>query len=341
MRSAIWAIAEVCFMLCALCLATGNTAWAQELPWPVVINPDLPLVKQMGLTPQLLQVLRGVDQRRVLYLERLKQYDRAPELFTFLQAMSFDELLGLVVATPRILWADQELSHILVKTLVEQHHVPDQHMDRLPDPAILALADYLSQEKDSRCLSLYEGLLAKKGKGPDGALTEIYGIGRYWSRTGNYAKAAETFLRAPNYSTVKPLLANCTLEAARQYLRLGDEKKAFVLYESVSSYGYAWATGMSYADRASQLIRQGKHAEARKLLTTPVEGQYADQMKIILFERLGESYYQTKEFEQAARYFQQSVKQYESIPNLLQEHGLESVVDSAKRRLSEIAANKH
>ena len=121
---------------------------------------------------------------------------------------------------------------------------------------------------------------------------------------------------------------------------MGDEKRAFEQYESVARFGYGWGTGMAIVDQSGYLIGRGKHEEARKLLVTPVTGLYADQIKVIMLERLGNSYHQTKEYEPAEKSLREAIKLYESIPNPLQGHGVEYVVESARRLLSEIEGKK-
>ncbi|MBI3923320.1 MAG: tetratricopeptide repeat protein [Armatimonadetes bacterium] len=389
--------------LCTMLLALCSVLHAQpQLPWPKSLDPYLPLVKQIGLPPEVMKALQpvgvkslkvensvpkpvkvdlssllppgaqvaatqaggdkgalpgpetvrspqvkvespmpqGADQRQVLYLERIKKGDQSPELFAYLKQIPFKELVTLIEKTPNFELQPEErqLRMALVKTLIETHNVSPESAGSLPEAVVLAVAEYYAGLKDERCVKLYEGLLAKRKIGPHTWLPELYGLGRYWSRTGNYAKAAGTFLRAANYSTDKPLLANCTLEAARQYLRMGDEKRAFEQYESVARFGYGWGTGMSIVDQAGYLMGRGKHEEARKLLVRPVTGQYADQIKVIMLERLGYSYHQTKEYEPAEKCLREAIKLYESIPNPLQGHGVEYVVESARRLLSEIEA---
>lgn len=285
---------------------------------------------------------RGADQRQVLYLERIKKGDQSPELFAYLKQIPFKELVTLIEKTPNFELQPEEkqLRMALVKTLIETHKVSPESVGSLPEGVVLAVAEYYAGLRDERCVKLYEGLLAKRKLGPHTWLPELYGLGRYWSRTANYAKAAGTFLRATKYSTDKPLLANCTIEAARQYLGMGDEKRAFEQYESVAKFGYGWGTGMAIVDQAGYLMGRGKHEEARKLLVTPVTGQYADQIKVIMLQRLGYSYHLTKEYEPAEKCLREAIKLYESIPNPLQGHGIEYVVESARRLLSEIEAKK-
>ena len=90
---------------------------------------------------------------------------------------------------------------------------------------------------------------------------------------------------------------------------------------------------MALYDQATTLMSQGKHIEARQLLQQPVQGQYADQIKVGLLSLLGDSYYRTQEFQKARQYNQEAVAGYASLTNPLQGEGLQALVATSKERL--------
>lgn len=372
-------------LLLSLIAAGAAAAQPPPRPWASRLDPYIPLLKQIGFTPELLAVLQSVhiqglegedtlpkpvsaarataaatvgpvrvtgvpsapgssnqqaavndqavpavaDQRQSLYLERLKQGDRSPELLAYLRSLSKDELVRLMEATPRWSREDQRLSHHLVSAVMDAHGVSADNIGGLSDSAVLALADYYREQCDERCVKLYEGLLGKRKGKSDAFVPELQGLAEYYRKVGESARAAETFLRAEAYTTDKPTLANSTVEGAREYVRAGDPKRAQEAYDRVAAYGYGWATGMALFDRGRELIERGRHGEARKLLSTTVSGTYADQIMVGLLAQLGRSCYLTGELEQAEQYLRAAIQQYQSLKNPLAGEGLEAMANGA------------
>jgi len=156
-------------------------------------------------------------------------------------------------------------------------------------------------------------------------------LGQTLTSLKKYREAAQWYEKVGALETESASRANGLIAAARIYeYSLGEEKKANELYERVAQCGYGWGTGMAIVDRAGRLMAKGKHEEARQLLQTPVTGLYADQIKSVMRQRLGYSYYLTGEFDLAEKCFREAVQLYESVPNPLQGHGLEWIVREAK-----------
>ncbi len=206
---------------------------------------------------------------------------------------------------------------------------------------------------DKRAVPLFEDLLARIPQpAPDEAkaIDSMYLLMRlagYYEKKGAFTQAAETELRARGYADgfkmpantpegqvpVAGRVANRVLEAARFYQRAGDENKTRQTYALVSTYGYGWTKGMALYDEALGLTDQGKYEEARRMLQQPVEGLYADQIKVALLTALGASYYRTGDVDTAQKYAQQAVESYAAIQNPLQGEGLQELVENSKQRL--------
>ncbi|PJB60897.1 MAG: hypothetical protein CO096_31600, partial [Armatimonadetes bacterium CG_4_9_14_3_um_filter_66_14] len=63
----------------------------------------------------------------------------------------------------------------------------------------------------------------------------VLAFAEYYRFIGDYAKSAETFLRAKDYTQAGNTLANCTVEAARAYMQAGNDVEAERLYKHVAS----------------------------------------------------------------------------------------------------------
>jgi len=240
--------------------------------------------------------------------------------------------------TPGIVdaWNDEKLRAELAGLLAA--HAPEklQPSSKLKDAVKLALADYYAGQKDAKAVGLYEELLAAI-TGPARKEAEmplpLLHLAAYYEAAGDYVKAAQTWLRAEKYTLSAQQVADATMHAARLYIAAGDEMKAHELYDRVPQYGRAWMTGVALWDQATALIIQGQHQQARKLLLTPVTGQYADQIKVALLSKLSYSYYRTGEWEQARQYGQAAVEQYQQLKEPLKDEGLEGQVGASKEIL--------
>lgn len=210
----------------------------------------------------------------------------------------------------------------------------------LPRPVQHIVMQALRESPPPNTVELYEAMLQEKAKQPPTQETWIpalANLGFYYMNTGQPQKAAETWMRAKNYSTNPQWLADATSEAVRLYVQLGNEPKANQLAAQVQSYGYGWYTGSTLIDRARGLIARGKHKEARELLQQPVTGPRADQIRPLLLSQLSRSYYLTGEFEAAQQYAQAAISGYQALSIPKPAAGLKAVVGRSEERLRWIA----
>ncbi|MBM4044810.1 MAG: tetratricopeptide repeat protein [Planctomycetes bacterium] len=279
--------------------------------------------------------LPPVDQEAALYVSRLQAGDRSPDVLEWLSHLRKEQLTALIDKSPR-----RRDNHAANDTLVEaflKH--PDVSLDcliGLSDRCILLIADSLARHGDQQCVKLYEVLLSRRKGKANAAVPELTGLGEYYGKAGDHGKAADTYMRAGDYSTHRPFLANRTLDAAREYFRSGDEKKANELYERVPSFGYGWATGVALCDRASLLMQQGRYDQAREILATPINGDLADQVAVTLYSYLGDLHFVTRKFEDANKWYQKAVKQFHGLPGVVPNEGTESTARHARLASADI-----
>ena len=219
-------------------------------------------------------------------------------------------------------------------------HYPDDVRDTatLDTRVRLWLAVYYRSQKDERAVPLYESLLADKQQSEYVIECAICGLAAYYKTVGDYKHAAQTWMRAQQLSQSSMLRANSLVDAARLYKRMGDEQTAADLYAKVPQYGYGWATGVALLDQASGLLSRGEHERARELLQRPVEGRYADQIRVALLDLLGSSYYRTGDLASAERVSQETIALYRSVADPLRgADDLSHHMVSSERRLRWIA----
>lgn len=226
------------------------------------------------------------------------------------------------------------LAHLLIENGAEKL----QPLEKLSPNARLWLADYYMSIADERTAPIGEGILQEiKAKVPDEdalAFQTIERIARYYAAKGEPAKGAQTWLRITDYYTDKNrFIPDALLEAAQLYMWSGEEEKANHLYDQVPQYGNGWFTGIGLIDQAEGLLRQGKHADALKLLQKAVTGQDAEQIRPAMLSNLAHSYYLIGDFAQARHYSQEAINQYNSLRNPRQEAGLEAIVPESEKRL--------
>lgn len=226
----------------------------------------------------------------------------------------------------------------LAKVLVAHGDELLRDTSKIGPRAKLALAEYYRSVLDPRLVPIAKEILAAiRQPVPDEAndrVPVVNLLASYHVEKGELEKALDVYLQAPRYSLDREYLAAHVLHAARIYKQLGNVEKAQELYEQVPQYGFAWATGTARHDQAQELIAQGRHEEARKLLQEPVSGLYEDQVKVGMLALLGYSHYRTGEFETARQYSQKAIAQYKVLKNPMQGEGLEGQVSMAQAILS-------
>jgi len=327
-------------------------AQAAALPGAVHLKPPLPLSPLLPIppsavapspvhpfTPAAVDPLTGalahpltpsaVDQRSVLMLTRLQAGDHAPEVMEWLRGLPKEQVVSLLEKTP---WRkdDHAVCDALVQTLLDTHRLALEKADELPPLCALRVAQSLGSRGDKRCEPVFERLLEQHRTNEALAVPAVLAFAEYYRFIGDYAKSAETFLRVKGYTKASSTLANCTVEAARAYMQAGNEAEAERLYGQVAQYGYGWATGVAAIDHANLLLERGLHDEARRLLSAPVSGQYADQIRPVMLQCLGRSYYLTGDFAPARDCSRRAIEQYRSLETPLQREGLEASLGGAQ-----------
>jgi hypothetical protein len=209
-------------------------------------------------------------------------------------------------------------------------------VEKVAPQAKVRLAPYFLETRDPRAVPFYESILASlpQPPGEKGALP-VFKLSDYYAAIGDYKKAAETRLRMKDYTTNPQFLANSEVEAARFYMQIGEEEKAQQLYEGASGHGYGWASGLAIYDKASFLIEQGKHEEARKLLLTPVSGQYSEQIQVALLSLLSRSFYNSGKWSEAESYANKAIT-HMGDGKLLRREGLEENIAMAQAVIAAI-----
>ncbi len=225
----------------------------------------------------------------------------------------------------------RQLRVLLGAVLVQ--HAPEVVKDtlKLTKQVQFALADYYASIGDERAAPLYEAVLKQTDRLREQGLV-ILQLGNFWTQQHQPQKAQDAYERGRKALAGKdPYFAGeMVLMAARAWAQNGDPEKARFLYARIPQGAGGWLIGMALWDQAGALIAKGDHDKARKLLLTPIIGQYADQIQVLLSSELAYSYYRVGEFKEARRYGQESIAQYRSLKNPLQNEGLEgqiSVVD--------------
>jgi len=217
---------------------------------------------------------------------------------------------------------------------LETNQVTPEKADELPPLCALRVAQSLGSRGDKRCEPVFERLLEQHRANEALAVPAVLAFAEYYRFIGDYAKSAETFLRAKDHTQASNTLANCTVEAARAYMQAGNEAEAERLYGEVAKYGYGWATGVALYDRAKRLVDLGRHDEARRLLQQPVSGQYAEQVQVVLLSTLGLSHYMTGDFASARKYCQEALTQYERLRDRLEGEGVDEKALQARTLLT-------
>jgi len=303
---------------------------AVHLKPPVALSPLLPVTPAgVAPSPVLPATPAAVDQRSVLYLTRLQAGDHAPEVREWLRGLPMAQVISLLEKTP---WRkdDHAVCDALVQTLLTTHHLNPAKADDLSPLCALRVAQSLGAQGDRRCEPVFERLLDQQRDNEALAVPAVLAFAEYYRFVGDYAKSAETFLRAEDYTDEKPTVANCTVEAARAYMQAGNDAEAERLYAEVPKYGYGWATGAAVLDWAGLLTRKGQHEEAREVLRRPVTGRYSDQIRVALLQYLGYSFYLAGDFGAAQAYSRQAIAQYVSLSDPLKGEGLDTARNAAE-----------
>jgi tetratricopeptide (TPR) repeat protein len=313
-------------------IALSSLMSRSEVPsavgWPAVAVAPLPEFKAsraLGWEALPVQLLASPDNADALWQR---------------SDLSVDDLRLLTAQASESDEAHQTVRLALGGLLARHDAEAAQSPEKWSDPVRLAVADYWASVGDERAVALYEGLLAEKERAGQAErwVPELEKLARYYQTVGQPVKGAEVMTRMEKYTTDAAQIGNGWVEAARLYRQAGEDEKAEALYRKVieTPSEWGWAKGLAIYDHTSTLISVGKYEEARKLLQTPITGQYADQIKIALTANMAWSYYLLGDFDEAQKYCLKAIAQYNSLRHPLQGEGLEAELAKSQAILDQV-----
>lgn len=259
-----------------------------------------------------------------------------------LVALGSREVVSVGLALPS---GDIKLADELTQELLERHPEVLKKADALPERALIYLANWLGERGDSRCVALYEVVLAAKpARAPiwDGGVdASLYRLSGFYQRQGQIEKALQTVERIAEYSSDPAMLANFNIHKARLNEQLGRQGKAIELYAEVEERGDQRSVGVTRMDRANKLFRAGQKEAARALLLTPIPGPAHPPIEIALLARLAESYFADDDLETAQKHLTQALSQLKTLPEPLGDPYLKGFGPAAKRLAAQIEKIQH
>jgi tetratricopeptide (TPR) repeat protein len=308
---------KVCFL--------GLFIWMSAIVWVQSAQAQPPE------TPTQEVVAKVVEKMRAEKISASKAWDIGLlSKATLLYALSEGKLLD---PGRNLLWNPTPETFEWAQLLIDKFPEVLQQPGNLDSAVRLRVALLLMSKRDARGVEMMEEMLAEMPRDrPEPVILDalIYKLSAYYRSKGDNGKALETTLVIREFNSSPADKANTLLNAARTTQAMGDREGAKKLYEEVAGYGYGWATGHAYSALAEYLFRDGKLEEGRALLKKPIEGRNADQIRVVLNQRLAQSYFETGEWDLARQYAKATVDQYNSLSNPIQNHGLEWIVESAK-----------
>ena len=150
--------------------------------------------------PRAWAIPAGVDQRLRLATARVSFEESREQALAALRSFSVPELLALLERTPRGM-PDWPAIDALAGVLLAHHGLDRADGAVVSEPNRLRLADALARCPDERCVPIYEALLARYSQKVDGHVPELFGLGHYYRLARRYQEAADTYLRAEEYTT--------------------------------------------------------------------------------------------------------------------------------------------
>lgn len=214
--------------------------------------------------------------------------------------------------------------------------------DKVKDPLALSsrtrerLAHYFQSIRDPRTVTYYEAILSLIKTPRKNSVDDVFQLSNYYASIGDLQKAIDTCLRIGDYSESEVAFGIADLSVARFYRQMGNTDKSQEYYKKAEQSTYGWTAGITLLDEAYRAMAKGKYAEARTILSKPISGKYAGQARVLLLLAMAQSYDREGNSEQARKYAQQCVAQYNSLNYHLPHYGIEDQVDGAKSMLERI-----
>jgi len=306
-------------------------AKAPEVTLPKAHSPEVDATGAMGRATLVAQLQLALADKGTGGLEAIAKLWQGSKLGA---ADLIEILTGTMVAGE----AHNSVRLALAGLLAQHGGKALEDTAKLPSRVQLALADYYAGVGDEKAVPLYEILLsAVKQDGPQPRwVFELESLANFHKAKGRLAEAAATLAAVESYSTMPDMRGNVQISAARLYRRAGDDDKANALYTKIQKEGgtWAWGVGLAIWDQANWLIGKDRHKEARALLDQPLQGRYADQIKIGLLAMRAYSYYRNAEWEAARRASLETVAYFKTLGETLKGEDIEAQVEAAQGYLA-------
>lgn len=232
-----------------------------------------------------------------------------------LAALSSWELVDAGIAMQS---GDMKLARALASELIRRRPEMLKDVSKFSERSVIHLANYLMSRGDARCVALYENVLKRKTKivpyWDDSVDASIYNLAGYYERKGQLEKALKTKQRIYNYTTFPGLLTNYDYQIGRLYQKMGRADEAKKAFARPEQRGDVRDIAMTRMEKSDRLFREGKTAEARAMLLLPLPGPPHSAFEIVMLTRLGQSYLDEGDLENAQKYITQAVSQWKGMP---------------------------
>ena len=221
----------------------------------------------------------------------------------------------------------RELGGLLVK------NAPDvvAHSETLPAGVQLVLADYYASQSDERAAPLYEAVIVQT-KGDYNLGLRLLALGQFWSAQGQAQKAQDAFARGREIVRARHTLfaAEMSLYTARAWAKAGEQDKANAFYDQTLADGAEMMSGLVIYDKTGELLRAGKTAEARQLVTQTLKGMTDPLNRAIQLMMLAQANYAGGDFAAAQTAAQSCLAEAAKIKDVNPAIGFDVVAPTAQ-----------
>lgn len=213
---------------------------------------------------------------------------------------------GLVSKRDLLAWveylpeSDELKRACFMEALVNHFDVSADHLEGLTRRAKRFLADYYFKKGDPQAERIYLALLSEREGKAMGWVLELVGLGLFYSKRGDHAKAQAWLLRAPEFSISSEFQGFTLTLAAQESLALGHYEEADGLLEQAQALGTE--PGNSLDDPHWETDEA--MAYHRRLLEGEAQGQRAAWARY----RLARSYHARGLHEEERRWYQRQTE---------------------------------